>query len=119
LSPTQRTLKWLRDKGLTVWIVERYIRNPALPGGGMRIDFLGIIDIIALNNKVTIGVQSCGSSFSEHRKKILESEMAVKWLRGKNRRLLLIGWRKLKKKRGGKQMVWRPRFKTFQVSDFC
>uniref|UniRef100_A0A6M3JMU3 Uncharacterized protein n=1 Tax=viral metagenome TaxID=1070528 RepID=A0A6M3JMU3_9ZZZZ len=65
----------------------------------------------------TIGIQSCGSAFLEHDKKILESPMALKWLE-KNNYLMLIGWRKVKLKRGGKAMRWSPRIKTYQIENF-
>lgn len=106
MSATSRTLKLLRDIGLlNYWCVERFNAF-----SGRRTDLFNIIDYLALHKGV-IGVQSCGTSFSPHVKKLMEDEqrMTRKWLRTKGTSLILIGWRKLKKKKGGKQMVYYPR----------
>jgi hypothetical protein len=113
MTHTQRTLKYLRGNGRTCGIVERFI--PSKPFG-KRIDLFGIIDIIAVDKNITIGVQSCGSDFAEHDRKILESEMAKEWVTG--RQLMLIGWRKVKQKRGGKRMIYKPRIKLYTKEDF-
>ena len=83
---------------------------------GRRVDLWGIIDIIAMNGTDILAVQSCGQSFSEHDKKILASPMASKWLRSGGK-LMLVGWRKLKVKRGGKAMRWVPRVKNYSLKD--
>uniref|UniRef100_A0A6M3L687 Uncharacterized protein n=1 Tax=viral metagenome TaxID=1070528 RepID=A0A6M3L687_9ZZZZ len=35
-----------------------------------------------------------------------------------NGRVILIGWRKVKKKKGGKATVWAPRIKEYTADDF-
>lgn len=110
---TPRTLKYLRDLGFKAEVVERWVRIPDIPGGGKRMDLFGIIDIIAIKGIETVGIQSCGSNFREHDRKILVSEEAFDWLKGGTRKLLLIGWRKVKVKRGGVQKVWSPRLKWY------
>ena len=65
ISPTSRTLKYLRTQGWEAGIVEKF--NPY---AHVRQDLFGFIDIIALGEKKIIGVQSCGQAFSEHKKKI-------------------------------------------------
>lgn len=112
MTPTQRTLKYLRDEGYHVGIVERWIQRMQ-----KRIDLFGIIDLIAMDGEKIVGVQSCGQSFSEHDKKIMASPETVLWLQSQGR-LMLIGWRKVKKKRGGKQMVWKPRVKIYRAELF-
>jgi len=114
-SPTQRTLKHLKDRGWKGSIVERWIPNPKYPGGGKRLDYMNIIDIISIQGPQTLGIQSTGQDFSGHHRKLTEekAEEVKLWLSGKTRRLLLIGWRKVKKKRGGKAMVWRPRVREY------
>ena len=104
---TERTLKYLRAEGYICDMVERFIPFPK--PHGHRKDFLGIIDIIAFNEITTIGVQSCGQSFAAHLKKLQDSEMTPLWLESVDRELWLIGWRKLKVKRGGKAVRWTPR----------
>jgi hypothetical protein len=103
---------------MTAEIVER--RSPPHPGApwGKTHDFLGCIDIIAIDAHTTLAVQSCGSAFSEHRRKMVEDcahELEI-WLSNPDRRVELWGWRKLKKVRGGKQMVWRPRVEEITLS---
>lgn len=114
---TQRTLKYLRDLDLTSEVVERWIRNPKHPAGGVRRDLFNFIDIITMSHQGIIAVQSCGQAFSEHNKMILESDLAHEWLCA-GADLWLIGWRKLKVKRGGKAMRWTPRVRIYSVDDF-
>jgi len=118
-SPTQRSLAYLKKQGLKTGIVERWLPNPAYPGGGKRSDLFGIIDIIAINGPETIGVQSCGQAFSEHHKKLTEEKKqeTIDWLQGGTRQLWLIGWRKLKVKRGKKAMHWKPRVRVYFLSE--
>ena len=84
---------------------------------GKRHDLFGIIDIIAMGNGHICGVQSCGSGFAEHKRTILESDKALDWIANKGK-LLLVAWRKVKKKRGGKAMIWVPRIYEFTLDDF-
>ena len=108
---TERSLKYLRDKDYVCDMVERFIAFPK--PHGHRKDYLGIIDIIAYDQFVTIGVQSCGQDFAAHKTKILESEHTFSWIKSPDRELWLIGWRKLKLKKGGKAMRWKPRIGSF------
>ena len=114
MTPTQRTLKHLRSDGWEPDIVERSLPGPAFR---IRRDFFNCIDIIAVRDGETVGVQSCGQAFAAHDRKILAEEKALKWLNGGNR-LILIGWRKLKLKRGGRAKVWKPRIKEYTTQDF-
>jgi hypothetical protein len=112
MTPTQRTLKLLRDNGYTAGIVERYISYGKF---GNRVDLFGIIDIIAIKPDWILGVQSCGMTFSNHKKKITEQnkEQTLEWL-SSGGRLILVGWRKLKIKRGGRAFKYMPRICSFQ-----
>jgi hypothetical protein len=108
-TPTQRTLKALKERGFTCGIVERFNRF----GGpfGIRQDLFGFIDIIAIHRiEGIVGVQSCGQAFSAHYKKITEEKYneCQEWLLCGGK-VELYGWRKLKVKRGGKAMRWTPR----------
>ena len=111
-SNTSRTLKYLRDIGYTVGVVERFL---SFAGKfGQRKDLFGIIDLIAIKKDRVIGVQSCGQAFSTHHIKIIEEERdsTIEWLQSGGE-FLLIGWRKVKKVRGGKAMIWKPRLRTY------
>ena len=114
-SPTQRTLKYLRDQGMTVDMCERWIRNPKHPAGGFRKDMFSFADMVAVGDGIT-AVQSCGQAFSAHLKGMLDNENVLAWLRAGGD-VSLIGWRKLKIKRGGKATRWAPRIANFYISN--
>jgi len=110
-SHTQRTLKELRRQGCMCAIAERWIPNPKHPGGGFRKDLFGFIDVLALTPRGRIlAVQSCGSSFSEHRRKLFGEcrDVVAEWLNCGGL-VELWGWRKVVKERGSKVRIWRPR----------
>lgn len=91
--------------------------NPHAGKFGIRKDLFNVIDIVAMGENSIIGIQSCGQSFAEHDRKILSEPNALKWLECGGR-LILIGWRKVLKKRGGKLRVWSPRIKEYSAEDF-
>jgi len=115
----QRTLKSFRENGfvrnLDYGVVERWI-----PGANIKEDFLNIIDVIVLDpSRGVVGVQVCGQDWASHIRK-MTGEMADKttrWLSTPGTVLELHGWRKVKKKRGGKAMVWRPRVAVFTLDE--
>ena len=114
MSPTQRTIKANKDAGRLCGIVERF--NSHVGKFGIRQDLFGFIDIIAIDPEHGIvGVQSTGSAFSQHIKKMTEerSEPMYEWL--KHARVELWGWRKVKLKRGGAAMRWKPRVAIFSL----
>lgn len=80
--PTQRTLEWLRERGHTAQVVERWQMIPNHPGGGVRQDLFGVIDVIALTGGRITGIQ-CGamSGHSAHLKKCLAEPRLREWLR--------------------------------------
>lgn len=106
MTPTQRTLKANRELGREPWIVERFI--PGIPHG-KRIDCYHFMDLLAISPQDGIvGIQSCGQGYSEHVKTILAEPRVKTWLHSGGK-AELWGWRKLKRKRGGKAMIWMPR----------
>jgi len=115
LSSVQRTLKALRDRGLECAIVEKF--NQYAGPFGRREDLFGIIDIIALGPDGVIGIQACGSDFAGHKEKILvgKYQETYNWLNTPGTSLELWGWRKIKVKRGGKAMVWKPRVERIEL----
>ncbi|OQB10422.1 MAG: hypothetical protein BWY21_00343 [Parcubacteria group bacterium ADurb.Bin216] len=80
-----------------------------------RIDLFGIIDIIAINKEITAGVQSTSySGRKPHIDKILASDKTELWISEEsNRKLWLITWKKVKKKRGGKAFTYQPHIDVF------
>jgi len=115
ISNTSRTLKYIRQMGWEADIVEQF--NAYAGRFGVRKDLFGIIDIIALTEHGITGIQSCGQAFAEHNRKILDSPLSLKWIESGGT-LMLIGWRKLKLKRGGKALRWTPRIKIYHIEDF-
>lgn len=103
-SPTQRTLKLLREQGYTAQVVERWCSFTK-----RRHDLFGIIDVLAIKDGETLAVQTTsGSGVSARLKKMLAEENLYKILAaGWN--VHLHGWRKVKVKRGGKAMRWDVR----------
>lgn len=118
MTPTQRTLRELRNQGRICGIVERW--NQYAGPHGIRQDLFGFIDIIALDpQRGIIGVQSCGQSFAAHLKKITEerADECIEWLNCQGK-VELWGWRKILLKRGGKAMRWKPRIQIITLEDF-
>lgn len=119
LSPTQRTLRALRGLGRICAIAEKWQMIPNHPGGGVRKDLFGFIDVVGLDPaRGIIGIQSCGSAFSEHLKKLTDSECTenvLEWLRCGGK-VEIWGWRRLKVKKGGKALKWVPRIQEIVPS---
>ena len=113
ISPTQRTLKANRNLGRICGIVEKFQQY----GGkfGIRQDLFGFIDIIAIDEfEGIVAIQSTGQDWSGNIKKIMElEEIVLKWLH--HAPLELWSWRKVKKVRGGKAMIWKPRIADFFI----
>jgi len=89
VSPTQRSLSHLRDLGYLAGVVEKWN-----PHARKRQDLFGILDLVAVGNGETLGVQTTSASNMASRvKKIADSE-AVAELRASGWRLVVHGWRK-------------------------
>lgn len=117
MTPTQRTLRELRQQGCVCEIVEKWIQHAG--PHGIRKDLFGIIDVLCLDpQRGIVGVQSCGSSFSAHRRKLtVEKYQETRdWLEAGGK-LELWGWRKVKVKRGGKAVRWQPRIESITLED--
>jgi len=117
-SATQRTIRELKNQGRRCGIVEKW--NAFVGPHGIRQDLFGIIDIIALDpERGVVGVQCCSGGMSDHYKKITEERIqeTMDWLKTPGTSLEIWSWRKVKKKRGGKAMVWRPRIKEITLQD--
>lgn len=113
-AATQRTLELLRKWEWNYWCVESYNAF-----SGRRTDMFNIIDYVAITPFSTIGIQSCGTGFSDHMHKLLEDEggSTACWLACPNRLLILIGWRKVLIRKGMKQRVWKPRIAWIYLED--
>ena len=89
-SPTQLSLKKLREEGWLAEVVERWV-----PGANIRKDLWGWTDIVALKDGETLAVQTTSySNISARVNKITESETVAEvrkagWL------IQVWGWRKV------------------------
>jgi hypothetical protein len=88
-SPTQLTLKLLREEGWTVEVVERWV-----PGANIRKDLFGFIDLVALKGDMTLGVQATSYSNMGARIKKIENAELLSQVRRACWHLWVIGWRK-------------------------
>ena len=103
-SPTARTLKYYRDKGYYIEVVERYNHYTK-----RRNDFAGFCDMIAIKGKETVCVQATTvGHIPDHQRKI-EASPNLALLKSANWTVTLIGWKKYKLKRGGKAYRWREK----------
>lgn len=103
MSPTQRSLKKLRDDGYLTAVVERW--NPY---ARIRQDLFGFIDIVAIKVNETLAVQTTSTSnLSSRLSKIAQNKSAIVWLGSTTRKIILHGWSK--KGPRGKRKVWTCR----------
>lgn len=118
LSPTQRTLRALREQGRVAAIVERF--NAHVGPYGVRQDLFGIIDVIALDpERGVVGIQSTGLNFAGHLRSLTTERVqeVTDWLKTPGTSLELWGWRKVKLHRGGKAERWSPRIRAITLDD--
>jgi hypothetical protein len=91
MSPTQRSLKLLREQGYSVWIVEHWNHFARI-----RQDLFGCIDLLAIGNGETLAVQTTSrSNVAARQKKIVENEYYLEMVRS-GWRVQVHGWGKLK-----------------------
>ena len=101
-SPTKRTLDYLKEKGYTCTITERWNAFAKI-----RQDLFGFIDIVALGNFSILGIQcTSGDHVAERVAKIKGLKEAVDWKLNTGR-ILVVGWRKVGAR--GKRKTWEPR----------
>jgi hypothetical protein len=90
-SPTQLTLRELRRRGYRAQVVEHWNSHAFI-----RQDLFGIIDVIAVGNGETVGVQATSyKNVASRVTKIAESE-AIADIRDAGWKVLVHGWRKPK-----------------------
>jgi len=118
MTPTQRTIKAMKNDGRLCGIVERF--NVFVGPHGIRQDLFGFVDIIALDpSQGIVGVQCCaGGGVAAHRRKIVEEchEAARQWLRCRGL-IEIWGWRKVKLRRGSAAVRWSPRIIKITLDD--
>lgn len=97
-GPTERTLGELRKQGYRADVVERWI-----PQARQRKDLFGIIDVVAIGDGQTLGVQCTSvSNMAARVSKMREAEVTAELLDA-GWKLVVWGWRS---KMVGKQKRW-------------
>jgi hypothetical protein len=114
ISPTQRSLQLLRERGYHAGIVERWV-GPARK----RIDLFGFGDLVALGRGEIVIIQTTtGDNMASRRVKMMALPEFSEWLRCGGV-VELHGWRKkrMRTKRGkiGKRVKWEPRVERFDA----
>lgn len=116
ISPTQRSLAYLRNLGYKAFVVEK-----VLPYSYRKIDFAGFADILAFKPGIpgVLAVQTTSSSnISAHRRKYEDDKVISgnieDWLAAENK-FDLHGW----SKRGarGKRKIWGVTVTSYNNKD--
>lgn len=115
-SPTARSLEECRRRGWPAGVVEKWISLPGHPGGGVRKDLFGAIDVIALDGQPgSLGIQATSGSNASAR---LEKAAAIPeigaWLDAGNR-FQVWAWRKAGPR--GKRKTWQVRVVDLTARD--
>lgn len=110
-TPTKRTLDLYRDQGFVVGVVETHNHF-----SGKKNDLYGFIDIVAIREGETLGIQATSTGNLKARvHKILAEPRAKVWLAAGNK-IVAIGWRKYAKPIDRKH--WRPTIIEITGKDF-
>jgi hypothetical protein len=91
VTPTQRTLKWLRDSGYQAAVTEHWN-----PWAKIRLDLFGFADIIAFRSGQpgSVLVQcTSGANHASRRTKILALPIAQEWMQAGNW-IMVQSWRR-------------------------
>lgn len=101
MSPTQRSLAYMKDLGFTCAVVEHWNSFARI-----RQDMFGVIDVVCLMPGVgVVGVQTTsGSNLAARRTKSLAEPRLRTWLESGGR-FELHGWRKIGPR--GKRKTWQ------------
>lgn len=104
MSPTQRSLKYLRDLGYVADVVERANK-------WIKRDYIGIGDIIAFNDEEVVMVQTTTADHLANREtKAQGIEDLPRWCSCPTRRFELHGW--AFKGKAGKRKRWEVTIRT-------
>jgi hypothetical protein len=101
VTPTQRSLALLRRGGWTAEVVERWNSHARI-----RHDLFGCIDILAVRDGETLGVQTTSGSGVSARLRKLVGLPVLDTLHRAGWCVQVHGWRKVKLRRGGKASRW-------------
>lgn len=112
MTPTQRSLALLRERGYHATVVERW--NPY---ARIRQDLWGFADILCLKPGEILAVQTTsGSNVSGRLKKIAASPLITTVLLA-GIKIVVHGWRKVGPR--GKRKTWEVREEPLTADDFA
>ena len=117
MSPTQRTLKRCKDNGWIAAVSEHWQAIPNHPGGGVRKDLFGFIDVVVLAGGKILAVQATSGATGASRVKKIRDEcnnQAVAWLECGGV-IEVWAWRKLKRRPDGR--LWHPKITSVTIQD--
>lgn len=89
MSPTEKTLKWMRENGYFATVVERWNSF-----AGLRQDLFGIVDVVGLRKGETLAVQATSKSNVSARVRKITDHKSTPKLREAGWRILVMGWEK-------------------------
>lgn len=103
-TPTQRSLQKLRNEGYVPEVVERYNKFARV-----RHDLWNCLDILAVNGRDVVGVQTTSGSNLANRVSKLRKNPTVPLILASGIRIELHGWRKLRVRGTKKAQRWECR----------
>ena len=105
-SPTQRTLKILRDEGWLVAVVEKWNSHTKT-----RSDLYGFIDILAVRDNETLAIQATSYPNTSSREKKIKAHSNYTLVKQAKWRVEVWGWKKVAKtsKKGTTYFRYVPR----------
>lgn len=108
-SPTTLTLNYLRKKGCTCGVVERFVRTPKTQ---FRADLFGCIDLICIVGTDLVGVQA--SSAANHSARVTKalSEPRLRLYLATSNHFQVWTWRKSTKRKR-----WIPRVSEIVIDE--
>lgn len=104
VSPTQRTLAYYKDLGYTCAITEHWNQWARI-----RQDLFGFCDVVAIREGETVCVQACAGASVAARVSKIEKHPNYPIVKSAGWKITVIGWRKVKVTRGGKDTKWSER----------
>jgi len=111
-TPTSRTLDYYRQQGMPIEVVEKWNQWSKI-----RQDLFGFADLVTFDGQAVYLVQATSTgNMSARVKKILANPTAELWVQNKNRKIIVIGWRKYAQAKDGKW--WRETIREITKEDF-
>lgn len=89
MTPNQLSVRHLRELGFTAEVVEQRI-----PGSKYARDLFGVLDIVAIRNGETWGVQATTADHVAHRRVKMQDSGMIPKLKEAGWLIVIHGWRK-------------------------